>query len=74
MDAVSDRDFVLETLAAAAIAVVAAYLASRPGIRHEVIPGAGHALSEPAWNQAFLALILAGVFAGMSRTTFLGLQ
>lgn len=39
-------------------AVVAAYLASRPGVRHEVILGAAHALSEPAWNQAFLALIL----------------
>lgn len=39
-------------------AVVEAYLSSRPGIRHEVIPGAAHALSEPTWNAAFLALIL----------------
>lgn len=38
--------------------VVAAYVASRPGIRHEVIPGAAHAISEPAWNEAYLALIL----------------
>jgi pimeloyl-ACP methyl ester carboxylesterase len=38
--------------------VVAAYLASRPGIRHETIPGAAHAMSDPAWNQAYLDLIL----------------
>ncbi len=38
--------------------VVAAYLASRPGIRYEVIAGAAHALSEPAWNEEFLRLIL----------------
>ncbi len=40
-------------------AVVAAYLASRPGIRHELIAGAAHAMSEPAWNEEFLRLILA---------------
>lgn len=38
--------------------VVEAYVASRPGIRHETIAGAAHAMSEPAWNQAFLTLIL----------------
>jgi len=38
--------------------VVAAYAASRPGIRHETIPGAAHAMSDPAWNETFLALIL----------------
>lgn len=39
-------------------AVVAAYVASRPGIRHETIAGAAHAMSEPAWNEEFLRLIL----------------
>ena len=39
--------------------VVAAYLASRAGIRHKVIPGAAHAMREPSWNRAYLELILA---------------
>ncbi len=39
-------------------AVVEAYLAACPQARHALIPEAAHALSEPAWNAAFLALIL----------------
>lgn len=38
--------------------VVAAYVASRPGIRHETIPGAAHAMTDPVWNEAYLRLIL----------------
>ncbi|MDX6622780.1 MAG: uncharacterized protein QOE75_712 [Solirubrobacterales bacterium] len=38
--------------------VVAAYVASRPGIRQETIAGAAHALCEPSWNRAYLDLIL----------------
>lgn len=40
-------------------AVVEAYLAACPRARHTVIPGAAHSLSDPAWNEAFLAEILA---------------
>ena len=39
-------------------AVVAAYVASRAGIRHETIAGAAHAMSDPAWNAEYLRLIL----------------
>lgn len=39
--------------------VVAAYVGARAGIRHEVIAGAAHAMSDPAWNEEFLRLILA---------------
>lgn len=38
--------------------VVEAYVRSRAGIRHETIPGAAHAMSEPSWNREYLALIL----------------
>lgn len=38
--------------------VVEAYVRSRAGIGHEVIAGAAHAMSEPAWNREYLALIL----------------
>jgi pimeloyl-ACP methyl ester carboxylesterase len=40
-------------------AVVEAYLSACPQARHAVIPGAAHALSDPTWSKAFLALILA---------------
>lgn len=39
--------------------VVEAYVASRSGVRHEVLAGAAHAMSEPSWNREYLALILA---------------
>lgn len=39
--------------------VVEAYLDACPQARHELIAGAAHALREPAWNEAFLALVLA---------------
>lgn len=39
-------------------AVVEAYVRSRAGIRHEVIAGAAHAMSEPSWNREYLELIL----------------
>jgi pimeloyl-ACP methyl ester carboxylesterase len=38
--------------------VVQAYCASRPGIRHVVLAGARHALTEPAWRQAFTSLVV----------------
>jgi len=39
-------------------ATVQAYLRARPGARHEVIAGATHRLAEPAWDEAFLRLVL----------------
>jgi len=44
---------------------VAAYLAARPGTAHRVLPGAAHALTDPAWRAAFTEVLLA-FFAPLS--------
>lgn len=38
--------------------IIAAYLAALPGAEHVVQPGAGHALTEPAWRADFLQVVL----------------
>ncbi len=38
--------------------VVQAYRDARPGIEHVVLPGAAHALTEPAWRTAFTDLVV----------------
>jgi pimeloyl-ACP methyl ester carboxylesterase len=49
----SERDEVIPA------ALVQEYLATAPGARRGVIPGAGHALTEPAWREAFERVLLA---------------
>ena len=54
----SERDEVIPA------SLVQEYLAAAPGAQHEVIPGAGHALTEPTWRQAFERILLT-FFRGM---------
>ncbi len=37
--------------------VVRAYVGARPGVRHAVLLGAGHALTDPAWRSAYTDLV-----------------
>jgi pimeloyl-ACP methyl ester carboxylesterase len=39
--------------------LVRAYARARPGIEHQVLPGAQHALTEPAWRAAYTSILLA---------------
>ncbi|HYN29362.1 MAG TPA: alpha/beta fold hydrolase [Dermatophilaceae bacterium] len=48
----SERDEVIPP------ALVAAYRAARPGIAHAVLPGASHALTNPAWRTAYTDLVV----------------
>lgn len=45
--------------------VVTTYLQARPDIDHVVLPGAGHALTDPAWRAAYQRLLVDYV-AGMA--------
>lgn len=38
--------------------VIRAYLDARPGTEHRVLPGAGHALSDPAWRAQFTQIVV----------------
>lgn len=40
------------------VRTVAAYLAARPGTDHRVLPGAAHALTDPAWREDFLRAVV----------------
>jgi len=45
-------------------AIIAAYLDALPGAAHVVQPGAGHALTEPAWRRDFQRIVV-DFFAGL---------
>lgn len=37
--------------------VISSYVGARHGIEHALVPGAGHALTDPVWRQAYLGIV-----------------